>query len=57
MDSLANKLSKLQRYLLRELFASERSFYLTGGAALAGSYLGEREAEDAAARNHPWWIW
>jgi len=46
MDSSLSKLSKLQRDLLREFFAREKAFFLTGGAALAGFYLGERETED-----------
>lgn len=43
---MPDKLSPLQRDLLREFFAREKSFFLTGGAALAGFYAGERETED-----------
>ena len=46
MDSFPSKLTALQRDLLREFFARERSFFLTGGAALAGFYFGHRETED-----------
>jgi hypothetical protein len=46
MGSFTSKLRPLQRDLLREFFAREKSFFLTGGAALAGFYIGERETED-----------
>jgi hypothetical protein len=46
MASFHSQLSSLQRALLREFFAREKSFFLTGGAALAGFYLGHRETED-----------
>ena len=39
-------LNKLQRDFLREFFGRENRFYLTGGAALAGFYLGHRETKD-----------
>ena len=40
------KLNNLQRDFLREFFARETRFYLTGGAALVGFYLGHRETND-----------
>lgn len=40
------KLNKLQNELLREFFAHDNRFYLTGGAALVGFYLGHRETND-----------
>jgi hypothetical protein len=46
MDSSLSQLDPLQRDVLREFFARERSFFLTGGAALAGFYLGHRKTED-----------
>jgi hypothetical protein len=46
MDSSSSRLTPLQRDLLREFFSRERAFFLTGGAALAGFYLGHRETED-----------
>jgi hypothetical protein len=36
----------LQRDLVEAFFARERHFHLTGGAALAGYYLGHRTTED-----------
>jgi hypothetical protein len=41
MASSANRyeLSDLQRATLREFFARETGFFLTGGAALVGYYL------------------
>lgn len=39
-------LSNLQNDFLREFFRRENRFYLTGGAALAGFYLGHRETND-----------
>ncbi len=44
--SPASRLTTLQRDLLLEFFAREQRFFLTGGAALAGFYLGHRETED-----------
>lgn len=41
-----SKLTVLQRELLREFASREYRFFLTGGAALAGFYLGHRETED-----------
>lgn len=41
-----DKLTSLQRDLLQAFFRHERGFYLTGGAALAGFYLGHRETDD-----------
>ena len=39
-------LSNLQDDFLREFFGRENRFYLTGGAALVGFYLGHRETND-----------
>lgn len=39
-------LSNLQNEFLREFFGRENRFYLTGGAALVGFYLGHRETFD-----------
>lgn len=39
-------LSNLQNEFLREFFGRENRFYLTGGAALVGFYLGHRETND-----------
>ncbi len=39
-------LSNLQNDFLREFFGRENRFYLTGGAALVGFYLGHRETND-----------
>lgn len=41
-----NKLSVLQQDVLREFFARENRFFLTGGAALVGFHLGHRETHD-----------
>lgn len=41
-----NRLSPLQREFLTAFFAREDRFYLTGGAALVGFYLGHRETHD-----------
>jgi hypothetical protein len=46
MDSSRPGLSRLQRDLLREFFARERRFVLTGGGALVGYYLKHRTSED-----------
>jgi hypothetical protein len=47
MDSSpANSLTELQRLVLHAFFDREASFYLTGGAALAGYHLGHRETSD-----------
>ena len=46
MALFPSRLSALQRDLLREFFAREKSFFLTGGGALVGFYLGHRETED-----------
>jgi len=40
------ELSNLQNEFLREFFGRENRFYLTGGAALVGFYLGHRETND-----------
>jgi predicted nucleotidyltransferase component of viral defense system len=42
----ASRLSELQRLVLDAFFAREASFYLTGGAALAGYHLGHRDTTD-----------
>jgi len=42
----ADRLSPLQRDLLEAFFLHESRFHLTGGAALAGYYLGHRETAD-----------
>lgn len=39
-------LNNLQNEFLREFFERENRFYLTGGAALVGFYLGHRETND-----------
>ena len=39
-------LNNLQNDFLREFFEREHRFYLTGGAALVGFYLGHRETND-----------
>ncbi|HEX8704063.1 MAG TPA: hypothetical protein VF815_34845 [Myxococcaceae bacterium] len=39
---MADALSAFQRALLEAFFRRAQSFYLTGGAALAGFYLGHR---------------
>jgi len=39
-------LNNLQNEFLREFFRRDNRFYLTGGAALAGYYLGHRETND-----------
>jgi predicted nucleotidyltransferase component of viral defense system len=40
------QLAPLQQDFLREFFAHQSHFYLTGGAALVGFYLGHRETHD-----------
>lgn len=40
------ELSPIQRDVLREFFARERGFFLTGGAALAGFHLHHRLTDD-----------
>ena len=42
----SSKLSALQKDVLVAFFARENRFFLTGGAALAGFYLGHRETND-----------
>ena len=46
MASSTDKLTPLQRDVLREFFRRERRFYLTGGAALAGFFLKHRQTTD-----------
>jgi hypothetical protein len=41
-----SKLNNLQNEVLAAFFAREDRFFLTGGAALAGFYLGHRETND-----------
>ena len=43
---IESKLSKLQIDFLDEFFRRDSHFFLTGGAALAGYYLGHRVTED-----------
>ena len=43
---MKSTLSNLQNDFLREFFSRENRFYLTGGAALVGFYLGHRKTED-----------
>ncbi len=45
-SSGASKLTPLQRAALHGFFARERGYFLTGGAALAGFYLGHRWTDD-----------
>src|SRR5687767_3419782 len=42
----SERLTPLQKAVLRAFFARERGFHLTGGAALAGYYLGHRRTDD-----------
>lgn len=46
MASSPDRLTSLQRDLLRAFFEHERGFFLTGGAALSGFYLHHRETTD-----------
>jgi len=43
---LQSKLGALQQRFLQTFFSREKRFFLTGGAALAGFYLGHRETRD-----------
>jgi Nucleotidyl transferase AbiEii toxin, Type IV TA system len=43
---VSSKLSALQREFLEAFFQRESRFFLTGGAALSGFYLGHRETHD-----------
>lgn len=52
MDSSADRLGALQRELLTAFFEQEHGFYLTGGAALAGFYLGHRTTDDLDLFTH-----
>jgi hypothetical protein len=45
-DFLHSTLGPLQQKFLQEFFSIEKRFFLTGGAALAGFYLGHRETHD-----------
>ena len=40
------RLTPLQRIVLQAFFAAERGFFLSGGGALVGFYLGHRETTD-----------
>lgn len=42
----SNRLSQLQREILLAFFGHTQDFFLTGGAALAGYYLGHRSTDD-----------
>lgn len=42
----SSSLSAFQGRVLREFFAREKGFFLTGGAALGGHYLGHRRTDD-----------
>ena len=46
MDSSPSALTALQQDLIREFFARDQRFFLTGGAALAGFHLKHRGTED-----------
>ena len=46
VSSPPSRLTPLQRELLLAFFEREQRFFLTGGAALAGFYLGHRTTED-----------
>ena len=46
MGSSPDKLTPIQRDVLRAFFDVEQGFFLTGGAALAGFYLHHRETTD-----------
>jgi predicted nucleotidyltransferase component of viral defense system len=46
MDSYSRGLTPLQRDILREFFARERGFVLTGGGALVGFHLQHRQSQD-----------
>lgn len=43
---MQSKLGTLQKVFLQAFFKREKRFFLTGGAALAGFYLGHRETHD-----------
>lgn len=45
-SSPGSTLTPLQADVLREFFAREQAFFLTGGAALAGYHLGHRTTDD-----------
>jgi hypothetical protein len=46
MEFSATSLSDLQRRLLEAFFGQETGFFLTGGGALAGFFLGHRTTDD-----------
>ncbi|MGQ0721573.1 MAG: nucleotidyl transferase AbiEii/AbiGii toxin family protein [Candidatus Eiseniibacteriota bacterium] len=43
---MTDRLGRLQREILESFFRRESRFFLTGGAALAGFYLGHRTTQD-----------
>ena len=43
---MQSKLRPLQQKFLQAFFSKEKRFFLSGGAALAGFYLGHRETHD-----------
>ena len=45
-SSPPNRLTPIQRAVLQAFFAREHGFFLTGGGALAGFYLGHRTTDD-----------
>jgi hypothetical protein len=49
---LPDRLTPLQREVLTAFFKHERRFFLTGGAALAGFYLGHRTTDDLDLFTH-----
>jgi hypothetical protein len=46
LSERASRLTPFQKEVLEGFFEREKGFYLTGGAALAGFYLGHRETHD-----------
>lgn len=52
MAFFPDKLTPLQRELLEGFFRRERRFFVTGGAALAGYYLGHRTTDDLDLFTH-----
>jgi hypothetical protein len=52
-SSPPDRLTRLQRELLEGFFERETRFFLTGGGALVGYYLGHRETEDLDLFSRP----
>jgi predicted nucleotidyltransferase component of viral defense system len=52
MDSSTDRLSRLQREVLQRFFEHDRRWFLTGGGALAGFYLGHRVTDDLDLFTH-----